>query len=346
MGEIQNKELIVLIPLNHFRPKSSLRVPEHIITRSKFPVIDAHNHLKSIKDVGALLEDMAKYNIERIVDLDGETNGTDERQLARLVQAHPDRFALFIQIDASRVDEPDFAAYVANRVQDFVSRGATGIKFHKSLGLGVKDSTGKMLKPDDARLRPIWEAAARHNIPVTIHIADPVSFFDTIDHTNERFEELDEHPDWAFTDPKFYRYEELMVAQENLLRSNPETTFIVAHVGSMAEDLAGAGRMLDAFPNLYVDTAERIAELGRQPYSAREFLIKYQDRVLYGTDLHPKDANISANYRFYETFDEYFEYNDWDEHQQGRWNIYGVGLPDDVLKKIYHDNAMRIIFNK
>ena len=335
-----------MIPLNEFRPKSCLRVPEHMITRSKFPVIDAHNHLKSIQDVGALLDAMERYNIERIVDLDGETNGTDERQLARLVQAHPDKFALFVQIDASRVDEPDFAQYVEARVADFVARGAQGIKFHKSLGLGVKDSTGKMLKPDDTRLTPIWDAAARHNIPVTIHVADPVAFFDPIDRFNERFEELDEHPDWAFTDPKFYRYQELMAAQENFLRNNPDTTFIVAHIGSMPEDLASVGRMLDTFPNMYVDTAERIAELGRQPYSAREFLIQYQDRVLYGTDLHPNDANIRGNYRFFETFDEYFEYNSWDEHQQGRWNIYGVNLPDDALRKIYHDNAMRIIFNK
>jgi len=333
-----------MIQLNEFRPKSWLCVEEHMITYSKFPVIDAHNHLKNVKDVGALLEAMAQFNVERIVDLDGETNGADEVQLARLVQAYPDKFALFVQIDASRVDEPDFADYVAARVKDFVSRGARGIKFHKSLGLGVKDSAGKMLKPDDARLRPIWEAAARHNIPVTIHIGDPMAFFDTIDKFNERFEELDEHPSWAFTDPKFYRFEELMTAQENLLRDNPDTRFIIAHVGSMSEDLPRVGLLLDKYPNMCVDTAERIAELGRQPYSSRAFLIKYQDRVLYGTDLYPKAANISGNYRFFETFDEYFPYNDWDEHQQGRWNIYGVGLPDDVLRKIYRENAMREIW--
>ena len=335
-----------MIPLKEFRPKSCLRVAEHHITRSKFPVIDAHNHLKNVTDVGALLAAMDEYNVERIVDLDGETNGADTIQLARLSQAHPDRFGVFIQIDASRVDEPDFAAYVAERVADFAARGALGIKFHKTLGLRVKDSKGVMIKPNDPRLRPIWEAAAKHKLPVTIHIADPVAFFTTIDHTNERFEELDEHPDWAFVDPMFYRYEELMTAQDDLLRSNPDTTFIVAHVGSYAEDLARAGKLLDTFPHVYVDTAERIAELGRQPYSAREFLIKYQDRVLYGTDLYPREANIAGNYRFFETFDEYFPYNDWDEHQQGRWNIYGVGLPDDVLKKIYRENAMRIIFNK
>ena len=335
-----------MIPLNEFRPKSCLRVAEHHLTRSKYPVIDAHNHLKNVKDVGALLAAMDEYNIERIVDLDGETNGADERQLERLAHAHPDRFAVFIQIDASRADEPDFAQYVSARVADFAARGALGIKFHKSLGLGVKDSKGVMIKPNDARLRPIWEAAARHKLPVTIHIGDPVAFFTSIDYTNERFEELDEHPDWAFVDPKFYRYEELMAAQEDMLRSNPDTTFIVAHVGSYAEDLANAGRLLDLFPNMYVDTAERIAELGRQPYTAREFLLKYQDRVLYGTDLYPREANIAGNYRFFETFDEYFPYNDWDEHQQGRWNIYGVGLPDEALQKIYRENAMKVIFNK
>ena len=333
-----------MLSLNDFRPVSRLRVREHIMLQSKFPVIDAHNHLKHVKDVPALVADMARFNIERMVDLDGETDGTDAKQLARLTDAYPDKFAVFIQIDASRVDEPDFAAYVSNRVADMAARGARGIKFHKSLGLHVKDSKNVVIKPDDARLKPIWEAAARLKLPVTIHIADPVAFFDTIDHTNERYVELSEHPDWAFTDPKFYRYEELLTAQENMLRSNPETTFIVAHIGSAAEDLQLAGAMLDKYPNMFVDTAERIAELGRQPYSAREFLLKYQDRVLYGTDLIPKAHNITANYRFFETFDEYFPYNDWDEHHQGGWNIYGVGLPDDVLRKIYHDNAMRLIF--
>jgi len=134
-----------------------------------------------------------------------------------------------------------------------------------------------------------------------------------------------------------------MEAQCNLLRQNPHTRFIIPHVGSCAEDLARAGAMLDEFPNMYVDTAERIAEMGRQPYSARQFLIKYQDRVLYATDLVPNRANVMGNYRFYETFDEYFPYNDWDEHQQGRWNIYGVGLPDEVLRKIYYENACKVI---
>jgi len=278
-----------------------------------------------------------------IVDLDGSPNGQEEHQLAHFVEPYPNRFTLFVQVDASHIDEPDFAHKVSERIAGYVARGASGIKFHKWLGLRIRDSKDQYIKPDDERLKPIWEAAARWDIPVTIHIGDPPAFFKPVDSANERYEELVEHPDWSFVEPQYYRYEELMESQCNLLKNNPQTRFIIAHVGSSAEDLARVGQMLDKFPNMYVDTAERISELGRQPYTARDFLYKYQDRVLYGTDLFPNDANIMGNCRFFETRDEYFQYNSWDEHNQGRWNIYGVGLPDDILKKIYYENAIRII---
>ena len=170
-----------------------------------------------------------------------------------------------------------------------------------------------------------------------------MAFFDPIDKTNERYEELFEHPEWSYASNEFYRFEELLESQQNLLRDNPGTRFIVAHVGSCAEDLKRVGEMLDEYPNMYVDTAERIAELGRQPYTSRKFIIKYQDRILYGSDLIPNEGNITGNYRFFETYDEYFQYNNWDEHNQGRWNIYGIGLPNDVLKKIYFENALKVI---
>ena len=170
-----------------------------------------------------------------------------------------------------------------------------------------------------------------------------MAFFDPIDEFNERYEELIEHPGWSFADPQFYRFDELVEAGMNMMRNNPNTTFIIPHVGGIPEDLARVGKMLDELPNMYIDTAERIAELGRQPYTARDFIIKYQDRILYGTDLIPKDSNIIPNYRFYETYDEYFDYNDWDDHHQGRWCIYGINLPDEVLRKIYFENACKVI---
>ena len=332
-----------MIPLDMFSPKSQLRVPAHDITRAKFPVIDAHNHLHQVQDVKALLEAMDAFHIRMIVDLDGEPGPVGDAQLARLSLAHPDRFAVFVQISLDEIDSPGFAAAARQRICNFAARGAAGIKFHKWLGLRARDASGRMLKPDDDRLRPIWEEAAKHDLPVTIHIGDPIAFFDPIDASNERYEELIAHPDWSFAGPEFYPFDELMESQHRLLAQNRDTRFIVAHIGAMAEDLARVSQMLDTHPNLFVDTAERIAELGRQPYSARAFLLKHQDRVLYGTDLVPRRHNISANYRFFETFDEYFPYNDWAEHHQGRWNIYGVGLPDDVLRKIYYENACQVI---
>ena len=337
-----------MIPLDKFRPVSKLCVPEHIITKAKYPVIDAHNHLAPNNHVGVtttaeeLIAKMEEFNIRMIVDLDGKLGEAGERQL-QMSEAHPDKFVTFVRVDFGALEEPDFAQQINKRIDEYVRRGAGGIKFLKELGLNVKDSSGKYIKPCDPRLKPIWEAAAKHDIPVLIHIGDPMAFFDPIDETNERYEELIVHPSWSFADPQFYRFDELVESGMNLLRNNPDTRFIIPHVGGIAEDLARVGKMLDEFPNMYVDTAERIAELGRQPYTARDFLIKYQDRVIYGTDLVPNSGNVIPNYRFFETFDEYFHYNNWDEHHQGRWMIYGVGLPDEVLRKIYFENACKVI---
>ena len=214
------------------------------------------------------------------------------------------------------------------------------------VGLHAKDAAGNFIMPDDSRLTAVWDSAAKNNIPVLIHIADPVAFFTPTDEHNERFEELHEHPDWSYYNAGTPGFKALLAAQERMLKANPQTNFVVAHVGSHAEDLADVARMLDLYPNMYVDTAERIHELGRQPYTARDFLIKYANRILYGTDLVPNAWNTSYNYRFFETRDEYFPYNRLEEHNQGRWMIYGVYLPDDVLQKIYAENAERLYFGK
>jgi len=337
-----------MIPLDKFRPVSQLRVPEHIITKAKYPVIDAHNHLSPNNHVGVtttaedLLAKMEEFNIRMIVDLDGKLGPAGERQL-EMMEKYPDKFLTFVRVDFSKLEEPDFADQINKRVDEYVRRGAGGIKFLKELGLNVQDSTGKYVKPCDPRLKCIWEAAERHDIPVLIHIGDPMAFFDPIDEFNERYEELIHHPSWSFADPKFYRFDELVESGKTLLRNNPNTRFIIPHIGGIAEDLARVSEMLDEFPNMYIDTSERIAELGRQPYSARKFIIKYQDRIIYGTDLVPNAGNVIPNYRFFETYDEYFHYNNWDEHHQGRWMIYGIGLPDEVLRKLYFENALKVI---
>ena len=348
-----------MIKLSEYRPISRLEVPNEEKTFSKFPVIDAHNHLGGTlfdKDVvnnqfnmtatpASVYASLEKYNIKHIVSLDGFPDKERmETHIREYVEKYPGRFSIFTQIDFNRIENSDFGVWVDRHLGTYVSRGITGIKIHKSLGLNLKLQNGSYLKPDDDLLRPLWEGAAKYDLPVLFHIGDPVSFFDkVIDHTHERYDELFEHPDWSYGNSDCPRFRELQDCQENMLRKNPDTRFIIPHVGGYPENLKEVGRMLDTYPNMYVDTAERIAELGRQPYTARDFLIKYQDRILYGTDLIPNNTNISGNYRFYETKDEYFPYNSLDEHNQGRWNIYGVYLPDDVLKKIYFENALRVI---
>jgi len=332
-----------MIPVNEFRPVSRLELPRTPCDRARFSVIDAHSHLKRPNDPAVLVEAMDRFNIRMIVDMDGFWDGTLETHVAKYRARYPERFRVFCRVNVESIDEPDFGKKAAAYVHECKRKGASGIKFSKSLGVKIKDRAGRFLRPDDPRLSPVWDAAAEEGFPVTIHIADPPAFFDTIDPTNERYEELAEHPHWSYSTRGCPGFHELLDCQRNLLRAHPRTTFIVAHVGSYAENLAAVGAMLDEFPNMYVDTAERISELGRQPFTSRDFLIRYADRVLYGTDLLPNATNTSANYRFFETADEYFPYNSMDEHNQGRWNIYGVHLPDDVLSKIYFGNAERLL---
>lgn len=331
-----------MIPVNEFRPVSRLEVPNEPLLHAKFPVIDMHSHLLRTPDSAMVLERMNRFNIRMIVDMDGFWDERMDFQIEHYVSRYPDRFSFFCRVDMLRVDEPDFAGYVRHRLTDCTAKGATGIKVSKSLGLKLTDRGSRYLKPDDDRLRTVWEEAAKLDLPVTIHIGDPPCFFDKmIDGTHERYEELAEHPDWAYGSRPCPRFSELMEAQENLLYRNPDTRFVIAHIGSHAENLKEVSRQLETYPNMYVDTAERISELGRQPYTSRDFLIRWQERVIYGTDLIPNETNVSGYYRFFETKDEYFPYNSWDEHHQGRWNIYGVYLPDEVLKKIYYKNALK-----
>jgi predicted TIM-barrel fold metal-dependent hydrolase len=211
----------------------------------------------------------------------------------------------------------------------------------------VKDPEGKRVAVDDARLDPIWQTAAELGLPVTIHIADPVAFFDPLDRFNERWEELQAHPDWQFPSPPFPPFEQVLEELANLVRRNPATTIIAAHVGCYAENLGWVDRLLDECPNFNVDISARISELGRQPYSARRLFIKHADRILFGTDAGPSLDYYRTYYRFLETDDEYFDYTPGcGIPAQGRWNIYGLNLPDDVLQKVYYQNAERLILRK
>ncbi len=334
--------MVERIYLDEFKPVSELVVEKHENVLPPFPVIDFHNHLRGRTDLKELIKIMDRNNIEIVVNLVRDQRD-DLAECIEYYKAAEGRVVVFGNIDISRIDEPDFASDVEEQVERGYSLGMKGVKFFKSLGLRYKDKSGKYIMPDDPRLAPLWKKCAELGLPVLIHIADPVAFFKPIDRFNERYEELAAHPDWSYYGKGCPSFEELLASQENLLKNNPDTTFCIAHVGSYAENLKYVGEMLDKYPNMYVDTAERIAELGRQPYTARDFIIKYQDRVLYGTDVFPGDRICSFNYRFYQTRDEYFPYNDFEVHNQGRWYIYGIYLPEPVLRKVYRENALKLL---
>jgi predicted TIM-barrel fold metal-dependent hydrolase len=341
------------LPLRDYLPEPALTVPVTPIERCRFPAIDAHNHLGrwltkhwAARDVRALLERMDRTNVSAIVNLDGMWGTTLEANLTRYDRAHPSRFATFAQLDWRELDDgAGFGDRLAAGVRESAARGARGLKVWKNLGLHLRDTRGKLLMSDDRRLTPVWEACAVARIPVLIHTADPVAFFQPLDARNERLEELLENPDWWFGDRRrFPRFERLMERFERLVGANPATTFIGAHVAGNAEDLAWVSRMLDTYPNLNADIAARLAELGRQPRAAAGLFRRHPGRILFGTDEFPPAVRTYQVYaRFLETADEHFAYSPGEAPGQGRWAVSGLDLPDTVLRKVYRDNARRLI---
>ncbi len=344
-------------------PGSTLRIPEHEVLRPRFPVIDAHNHLGSEfagdwpgRPVAELLTVLNEAGVTMMVDLDGGWGEHLRAEIARYQQPHPERFAVFAGIDYENLrSDPRFGETEARRLRESAAIGARGLKIWKLLGLRARDAHGRLIPVNDPRLDPLWQTAAELRLPVVIHVGDPIAFFQPLDRTNERWEVLQRRPEWHFypTRPKgalehpgFPSFDELMEQFEDLLRRHPQTTFVGAHVGGCAEDLRWVGRLLDACPRFFVDIGARVAELGRQPYSAYEFFIRYQDRILFGLDMPAEARYYRLYYRFLETRDEYFEHNLDHRPGPGNWRIYGLGLPDAVLKKVYCDNARRIILRQ
>ena len=333
-----------------------LRTADLAVTRPRFAVIDAHNHLGGAfagrwrrAPVAELLALMDEVGLEAVVDLDGGSGAALDRQIRRLQEPHPDRFAVFAGIDYANLARDDrFGHSEADRLRESVSRGARGLKVWKVLGLSATDPAGRRIAIDDDRLQPLWEAAAELDVPVMIHVGDPLAFFEPADRRNERYEELAAHPDWQLArrrgrpaPPHLYR---LIEEFAHVLERHPGTVFIGAHVGGLAEDLGALSALLDQHPKLHVDTASRFNELGRQPYSAREFLMTYAERVLFGLDLPPDAAAYRIAFTFLETRAEHIAYSADERPAQGRWAIYGVDLPDEVLARLYHRNARRLIF--
>ncbi|WP_428940339.1 amidohydrolase family protein [Fontivita pretiosa] len=332
--------------LKDYDPLPALVTRQTPIDKPRFPVIDIHCHWSIDRDPQALLTAMDRLGIRAAVNLSGGHGDELKEMLAKFTAAAPDRLLIFANIDFDRIDEPDFAQRTVAELEQAKRLGARGLKIFKSLGLSIRDKSGQLVPVDDPRLDPIWRACARLHWPVLIHSGDPIAFFQPVDRHNERWMQLKRHPDWSYFGPQFPSYAQVMAQHYRMIARHRDTVFISAHLANSGEDLATLSRWLEELPNLYVDLAGRVAELGRQPYSARRFLIRFQDRVLFGTDRYPgrKDQpRERIYYRFLETDDEYFNYYDHPFPPEGDWRIYGVFLPDEVLNKIYHENAERAL---
>ena len=359
------------LQLADFQPRSMLHVPETKVPRSRYPLIDVHTHLsvaaKSVKgvDLGesmkylttpdAALSLMDQKNIQVMVNLTGGVGEGLDETVRKFHQPHPDRFLVFTEPWWERTNQSGYSQFQANEIIRAHKAGARGLKVLKTLGLYLREgiSKGPLVKIDDPRFDPMWEVCGSLGIPVAIHVSDPEAFFLPVDRFNERFEELNEHPDWSFYGRDFPSNAELLEARNRVFARHPKTEFIVLHVGNDAENLPYVSECMDRFPNMHVELAARIGELGRQPRMAGKFFDKYQDRILFGTDAVPNGTDTPQQvfnsqlydiyFRFLETEDEYFDYAPAPVPPQGRWRIYGIGLPDKILRKVYFENASRLL---
>lgn len=341
------------LQLRDFTPRTCLVRKESEVLAPRFPVLDAHNHLGETfgggwcnRPVQELLDVLDESGVSALVDLDGGWGEAIlQERLDKYKSAAPERFAIFSGVDwfawAERGNR--FPEWAAGRLRVQAAWGAGGLKIWKPFGLQVRDQHGDRVAVDDSRLDPLWVTAGELGLPVTIHVGDPVAFFEPLDAHNERWEELQAHPEWHFPSPPFPPFSQVLSELANLVARHPRTTFIGAHVGCYAENLDWVGALLERCPNFYVDISARLGELGRQPYSARRFFLKNADRILFGADVPPAVEEYRRYYRFLETDDEYFNYNPGEIPGQGRWFICGIFLPDDVLEKIYHRNAARVL---
>jgi predicted TIM-barrel fold metal-dependent hydrolase len=361
------------LALQDFRPRSMLHVKQSFVPKPKFPVVDVHTHLSWTAEhngpvaVGdkvsfsttakEALAVMDRKGVRTMVNLTGGTGKGLEEAILAFDKAAPGRFLTCTEPSYGAFLEPRYPQLQADAIEHAARAGAAGLKILKTLGLYLREriSEGSLVKVDDRRFDPMWEACAAHGLPVLIHVADPEAFFTPVDCTNERWDELGHHPDWSFHGGDFPSFQEIMQARDRLFARHPKTSFVGLHVGHDAENLEFVGQSLDSFPNMTVELGARIGELGRQPRTARSFFEKYQDRILFGTDAVPppdgdnypqqvfKDELYEIYYRFLETEDEYFDYAPAPVPPQGRWQIYGLGLPDSILKKVYNENAARVL---
>jgi predicted TIM-barrel fold metal-dependent hydrolase len=359
--------------LQDFRPRSMLHVKQTRVPTPRFPVIDVHTHFTFARGGrrGAAPDDavaftttpkdalavMDRKGVRAAVNLTGGHGRGLAEAIAAFDRAHPGRFHTCTEPVWGAFGEEGFPRKQADAIEAAARAGAKGFKVLKTLGLYLRERgrEGPLVKVDDRRFDLMWEACAAHRLPVYIHVSDPEAFFLPIDCTNERWDELGHHPDWSFHGRDFPSHREIMEARDRVVARHPKTLFVGLHVGHDAENLPFVSESLDRFPNLTVEIGARIGELGRQPRAARRFFERYQDRIFFGTDAVPppegestpqqvfRDELYEIYYRFLETDDEYFDYAPASVPPQGRWRIYGIELPDPILKKVYHENAERLL---
>ena len=336
-----------------YNPRSTLVVPEHIVTRAKFPFVDIHNHQWSMpsQDLRELIVPMDTLNMAVMNNLSGrgyrsvndqfdiQDGDYLKRTMANIRASYPRRFTVFTNISFIGFGKKGWIEKAVRELETDVRNGASGLKLYKDYGMEFRDSAGKLIHINDPRMNPIWEKCAALHIPVLIHSGDPASFWEPMDKNNERWLELKLHPDRKRSNSDPGPWKQIMEEQHALFRSHPGTIFIAAHFGWLANNLEALGKLLDECPNLNVELAAIISDLGRQPRAAKAFFEKYQDRILFG-----KDSWVPSEYTTYfrvlETEDEYFPYH---KKYHAFWRMYGLGLPDAILKKVYYKNALRLV---
>jgi len=325
-----------------YEPKSTLVVPEHPVARAKYPFIDVHNHQDidmSAQDAATLVREMDGIHLQIMVNLSGGQGDDFVRGWKNLEGRYPKRFAVFANLDFAGIDDPSWGAKAAAQLERDFRNGAQGLKIFKNFGMTVPDSAGRRVAVDDTRVDPVWAKCAELGIPVLIHTAEPRSFFEPVDRFNERWLELQQFPQRARPPDKYPPWEQLIGEQHRLFAKHPRTKFIDAHLGWLGGDLARLGRLLDERPNVYTEIGAVLAELGRQPRFAREWFLRYQDRVLFGKDAW-EASEYPVYFRVLETADEYFDYY---RKRHAFWKMYGLDLPDPVLRKVYYRNALGLI---
>jgi predicted TIM-barrel fold metal-dependent hydrolase len=359
------------LALEKYEPQSMLHLKETHVARARYPVIDFHTHLTGSAhavngvSLGAervvaglpqeLLPVMDRGNILALTNLTGGFGAGLQGAIDRYSKDFPSRFYTFTEPSYNLFQETTYPQLQAEAIREAHQAGARGLKILKTLGLYLREqtTTGNLVKVDDPRFDPMWETCGSLQLPVAIHVSDPLAFFRPTDRFNERYEELSKHPAWSFSRAGFPSNAEILEARNRVFARHPKTTFVALHVGNFAEDLDNVSQALDRFPNMNVDIAARLNELGRQPRAARKFFDRYQDRIVFGTDATPhgekypqqvfNDHLYQIYFRFLETDDEYFDYAPAPIPPQGRWRISGIDLPDGILHKIYNQNAARLL---